>query len=70
MKYRIWEQILNEYTEFPTMMLIGEIESDSHLEAYDMAKLLHPGKVISKVDDMKTSYTFDDGITITQGRVL
>lgn len=71
MKYRIWEDSLTEYTSTPgcvgTRMMIGEIEAESHLEAYEQAKLLFPNNKISRVDDKKTAYEFKDDITATRG---
>ena len=67
MKYRIWEQLLTEYTDFPTMMMVGEVEAESHLKAYETAKLLYPDKEIQRVDDRRTVYEFKDGVTFTRG---
>lgn len=48
-------------------MMIGEIEANSHLEAYEQAKLLFPNNTISRVDDKQTAYEFKDDVIITRG---
>ncbi len=67
MKYRIWEEVLTEYTDFPTLVVIGEVEGDSHLDAYAKAKVLYPNSKVYRVDDKQTAYEFKDDITITRG---
>ena len=49
MKYRIWEQLMTEYTAHPGEVrrdtLVGEIEANSHAEAYAKFLQLHPHKM-------------------------
>lgn len=62
---------MTEYTNtegcLGTRMMIGEIEANSHLEAYEQAKLLFPNNTISRVDDKQTAYEFKDDVIITRG---
>lgn len=48
MKYRIWEQLMTEYTKHPgetsRSSLVGEVEAESHAEAYKKFLQLNPMK--------------------------
>lgn len=52
MKYRIWENMFTEYTDSPScVILLGEIEAQSHQEAYKEFIRLYPEKTALRVDD-------------------
>lgn len=63
MKYRIWEQLLNEYTDHPTARMVDEIEANSFDEAYKIAKQRNPQLGAMRIDDHagggKTAIEYD-----------
>lgn len=59
MKYVIWETLLTEYTEGPTLMvLLEEIDAVSHEEAHKLARLRYPTKGILRIDDGETAVEY------------
>ena len=54
MKYKICEQLLNEYTNHPVDVQIGIVDADTLEEANKMAKLQFPDRGPLKIVPVKT----------------
>ena len=52
-KFVVFESVLNEYVNHPTMALVAEIEADTEKEAVDLARLMHPNKATLVINGNK-----------------
>lgn len=49
-KYHVFENVLNEYVNHPTQVLLQEIEAESAEEAVKIVRMMHPDKGVLTVD--------------------
>jgi hypothetical protein len=43
-KYKVFENVLNEYVNHPTQVLVDEVEATSPEEAANIIRMIHPNK--------------------------
>lgn len=43
-KYKVFENVLNEYVNHPTQVLVDEVEANSPEEAANIIHMIHPNK--------------------------
>lgn len=43
-KYKVFENVLNEYVNHPTQVLVDEVEANSSEEAANIIRMIHPNK--------------------------